>query len=627
MVTPSDTAAMDPDFAFKHSSSPSPHKISVPSPLLDSAAKDIDMNHFGDMLTGKTYTSDDSDGEKEEDKKTIVYYSFLNHKNNKDKFNDAQFAIEPRDKRIFRAKAVANQEKDLVRTLTLNIPRRDTRLTAVNSKVKNGNYERIDDENDLISSFNALIELKEEDECNDSIDSKQASRSPSPVQVNVAIESPKILTNEKVPLDNKKVLNEVVSEVSANNVTSVNNMNNKKKTKTKSKATSPVTTVPELSALSLRLNSLIGSGMLDTLHTIQDRLNIIDTLHAEKNDKFHQEVTLDYIQKIETSVLNSSIDCGLYDGSITTSSIAKSQWETYGKKAYTEEGIEVANLLLEKINLFYRSKMRKNSPKQQFKNENKGSILHSLKSLPNKAVSVATTYMKSTVSPSKKKKNSVHPESNVKTKQGKSKVFPYNFQEMDPGGDADSLSPNGDNEGVILMEYMHKLAIVEVSEESADVFLNCEVFNDYIDDVADIGGGDTVADISGGDTVIDIGGGDNLVDVGGGDTVADISGGDTVIDIGGGDNLVDVGECNTVVDISGGDNCVDAVIFDSSHNFQLGINYDIAHDADTSSISHNRTTHATYSLENAQVEQDHTAIIDHADELVDDIIDDDVENI
>jgi P pilus assembly chaperone PapD len=99
------------------------------------------MNHFGDMLSGKTYTSDDSDGEKEEDKKSMVYYSFLNHKNNKDKFNDDQFTIEPRDKRMFRAKAVANQEKDIARTLTLNIQRRDTRLTVVNTKAKNYNFQ------------------------------------------------------------------------------------------------------------------------------------------------------------------------------------------------------------------------------------------------------------------------------------------------------------------------------------------------------------------------------------------------------------------------------------------------------------------------------------------------------
>lgn len=489
------TAAMDLDFAFKYSASPNPHKIKVHSPLLDVGAKDIDMNHFGDMLSGKTYTSDDSDGEKEEDKKSMGYYSFLNHKNNKDKFNDAQFTIEPRDKRMFRAKAVANQEKDIARTLTLNIQRRDTRLTVVNTKAKNYNHEGIDYENDLISSFHALIELKEEDEYNDR---KQVSRSPSPVQVNIAINSPKIVTNEKVSADNKKVLREVVDEVSDNTVTSINNINSKKKVKANKKVASPVSTVPELSELSLRLNNLIGSlesGMFDALHTIQDHLCIIDTLHAEKVDHFDQEVNIDYVQKNEASARNNNIDCNLYDGSITTTSIAKSQWENYGKKAYTEEGIEMTNLLLEKTNLFYRSKMHQNSPKQQFKNENKGSVIHSLNSLPKKAISVATTYMKSAVSPSKKKKNSVHPEANVKTKYSKSKVLPYYLQEMDPRVDTDSLSASEDSEGIILMEYMDKLAIVEVSDGSVDDLFNCEVSNDRINDATDVIGGDKVVDV------------------------------------------------------------------------------------------------------------------------------------
>ena len=66
---------------------------------------------------------------------------------------------------------------------------------------------------------------------------------------------------------------------------------------------------------------------------------------------------------------------------------------------------------------------------------------------------------------------------------------------MDPRVDTDSLSASEDSEGIILMEYMDKLAIVEVSDGSVDDFFNCEVSNDRINDATDVIGGDKVVDV------------------------------------------------------------------------------------------------------------------------------------
>ncbi len=622
--------------------SPSPHSTNEYSGMT------IDMNNFGSVLMGnKSCDSDDSDDEKEDDK-NIAYYSFLNHKNNKDKFKDSQFAIEPRNKRMIHAKAVANQEKEVVRNLTLNIQRREMKMTSADLTSKN---DTIDSSNsNFTTQLNTLIEFMEEEEYNNPVEKDQETRAPSPLQLVIPVDSPKVVRDKKrMPMEAGKVTETGNSDNSAASAKS-----KKQKSKARKKAESALSTAPELSELSLRLSNLIGSGMLDTLCTIQDRLSVIDTLSADMEDYTaynHAVYSVDATQATETNEVNNNIF--LCDGSITASSLAKSQWENYGKKAYTEEGIEIANLLLEKHNLSI-SKIQRYSPKREYKNENNGSILYSLRSLP-KALSVATTYMKSAVSPSRKKKGSVYPAAVATIQQSKRKVYP-----------CDASEPSDDGEGVLLMDYMNKLAIVAMDDESDAVdgdFLGCDdARNDTISDIADMTGveycaatditeslhGIEESHIDGAfvndgiaDSTINLTANNNIdapedtqVDVSE-DTLVDVSE-DTQVDVSE-DTQVDVSEdtqvdapvdtqvdapVDTQVDVSE-DTQVDALVdtqVDAPENTQVDAPVDTQVDAPVDTQVD--TPVDTQVDTNTQVEQDEAVAAHHVDDLIDDIIED-----
>ena len=580
--------------------SPSPHSTNEYSGMT------IDMNNFGSVLMGnKSCDSDDSADEKEEDQ-NIAYYSFLNHKNNKDKFKDSQFAIEPRNKRMIHAKAVANQEKEVVRNLTLNIQRRETRMTSADLNSKSDTTDSSN--SNFTTHLNNLIEFMEEEEYNNPVDKDQETRVPSPLQLVIPVDSPKVVRDKKrMPKEAGKVNETGNSDNSAASVKS-----KKQKSKARNKAESALSTAPELSELSLRLSNLIGSSMLDTLCTIQDRLSVIDTLSTDMGDYIaynHAVYSVD-AQTTETNVVNSNIDFDLCDGSITASSLAKSQWENYGKKAYTEEGIEIANLLLEKHNLSV-SKIHRYSPKREYKNENNGSILYSLRSLP-KALSVATTYMKSAVSPSRKKKGSVYPAAVATIQQSKRKVYPCDASEPDNAvrTDSSSLSPSDDGEGVLLMDYMSKLAIVAIDDESAAVdgdFLGCDdARNDTISDIADMTGveyctaTDTIESLHGiEESHID----GAFVNDGIADSTINLTANSNIDTPE--DTQVDTPE-NTQVDTPE-DTQVDAL-----ENNQV----------DTPEDTQVDTPENTQVDSNTQVEQDEAVAAHHVDDLIDDIIDD-----